>query len=258
MLRAFVVLLAAANLLLFAWTQGYLPATTPQPPTAAASRSGAALTPIEPQAIVLLDAETFAALQATPPLAAAEPQQAQEAPAPASEVAAVAAPATPPADAAQAQGDVNAPAQPVCRVAGPFTDAQLEPLRAALADLAPALWRSMQTSQSGRWMVFWGGVDDELLINARLAELQAADIAHERLRNHPAGPGFSLGRFSTEAGAEQQQRALAQRGINGTAIVIERAPAVLTTIEFPDYAAVQAQLGNRLLPLLGDQALRPC
>ena len=141
---------------------------------------------------------------------------------------------------------------------GPLTAEQAEPVRAVLQSWPRAQWRWEQQSVNGRWMVLWAKVNDDLLSNARRAELQSKNIAFERLRSGPHAGGFSLGRFSSEAAAQQQKRNLERRGITGATVVLEREAAVLYTVQFPDYAAVREQVRRELGRHLGGRSPQGC
>ncbi|WP_165392818.1 SPOR domain-containing protein [Corticibacter populi] len=274
-------LLLLANGLYFAWTQGWLAfaGLVPQP-LAAVSLTEAAPAPLHPERIEWLQPGDVTARTATP--AAPEPPPTPPAiPAPLAEEL----PATVSADAnavnaqtpAEAQSQTGnqpqsqaqaAPAAPPetparelprqCMALGSFTDAQMEPLREVLLRWPQQSWRLERSSTPARWMVFWGGMEDELMLTARRAELESKRIAYERLRGSNWGEGYSLGRFSSEAAAQQQKRSLEGRGIGGVQVVVEREEGTLYTIQFPDYEAVRADIRRDLGRFINGRSLRPC
>lgn len=289
MLRIVIVLLVVANAVYFAWARGHLQALGlgPSQPAPATPEAHA---PLRPEAVQVVQspptpAQPEAAQQSspppvipvlvaqnTPPLAEAEqapqelaaPPQASEAAAPDTPAQeqppspAAAAPAPPPAPVPPPPPPPAPPAPKQCMAFGPLTAEQAEPVRAVLQSWPRAQWRWEQQSVNGRWMVLWAKVNDDLLSNARRAELQSKNIAFERLRSGPHAGGFSLGRFSSEAAAQQQKRNLERRGITGATVVLEREAAVLYTVQFPDYAAVREQVRRELGRHLGGRSPQGC
>lgn len=290
MLRIVIVLLVVANAVYFAWARGHLQALGlgPSQPAPATPEAHA---PLRPEAVQVVQrpptpAQPEAAQQSspppvipvlvaqnTPPLVDEAEQAPQElvAPPQASEAAApdtpaqeqppspaAAAPAPPPAPVPPPPPPPAPPAPKQCMAFGPLTAEQAEPVRAVLQSWPRAQWRWEQQSVNGRWMVLWAKVNDDLLSNARRAELQSKNIAFERLRSGPHAGGFSLGRFSSEAAAQQQKRNLERRGITGATVVLEREAAVLYTVQFPDYAAVREQVRRELGRHLGGRSPQGC
>ncbi|THU04435.1 hypothetical protein E9531_03305 [Lampropedia puyangensis] len=145
-----------------------------------------------------------------------------------------------------------------CMAIGPFSPEQMEPIRASLQGIARNQWRIEDSPVSGRWMVFWGGASDELVLSARKGELQSKGVSHERLRSSPVGIGFSLGRFSSEAAAQQHKRDIERKGIRGTSVEVERAPSTVYTIEFPDYATIKEVVRRDLSRYFGARNLQAC
>lgn len=289
MLRIVIVLLVVANAVYFAWARGHLQALGlgPSQPAPATPEAHA---PLRPEAVQVVQSPPTPAqpeaaqhsspppvipvlvAQNTPPLAEAEqapqelaaPPQASEAAAPDTPAQeqppspAAAAPAPPPAPVPPPPPPPAPPAPKQCMAFGPLTAEQAEPVRAVLQSWPRAQWRWEQQSVNGRWMVLWAKVNDDLLSNARRAELQSKNIAFERLRSGPHAGGFSLGRFSSEAAAQQQKRNLERRGITGATVVLEREAAVLYTVQFPDYAAVREQVRRELGRHLGGRSPQGC
>ncbi|MDO4724204.1 MAG: hypothetical protein Q4A97_05530 [Comamonadaceae bacterium] len=268
MLRALIVFLLLANIGYFAWVQAHRASPAPDADAASAasvradavallqalpSRRPAAETQPAPALIVAQGDSQPAPAVAEPP---AQPAAAAQSPEPPAEPAQEKPPEKPPERPQDKPAEPPPPKQ--CMALGPFSNEQMEPVRGALARWPQSYWRLTQSTQSGRWMVFWGGVADELVLSARRSELQNKGISYERLRSTSAGPGFSLGRFSTESAAEQQKRNLEQSGISGTQVLVERQPATVYTIEFPDYHAIRDVVRRDLGRHMGGRSLQPC
>lgn len=283
MLRMLVVVLLLANGLYFAWAQGHLDTWTqalgmgsPQSAQPAAQDKSAQYAPLQPDAIEWVDAAAPAAgaepparapvvVVAPPPAAAVEPQpeateDLPDAPAaaePEPEAQAVVAAPKPVEEEAPAVATLpQAPKQ--CMAIGVFSPEQMEPIRAALQGIARNQWRIKDSPVSGRWMVFWGGASDELVLSARRGELQSKGVPHERLRSSPVGIGFSLGRFSSEAAALQHKKDVERKGIRAATVEVERAPSTVYTIEFPDYGSVKEVVRRDLGRYIGARTWQAC
>lgn len=283
MLRMLVVVLLLANGLYFAWAQGHLDTWTqalgmgsPQSAQPAAQDKSAQYAPLQPDAIEWVDAAAPAAgaepparapvvVVAPPPAAAVEPQpeateDLPDAPAaaePEPEAQAVVAAPKPVEEEAPAVATLpQAPKQ--CMAIGVFSPEQMEPIRAALQGIARNQWRIKDSPVSGRWMVFWGGASDELVLSARRGELQSKGVPHERLRSSPVGIGFSLGRFSSEAAALQHKKDVERKGIRAATVEVERAPSTVYTIEFPDYGSVKEVVRRDLGRYIGARTWQTC
>lgn len=259
MLRVIVVLLLLANAAYFAWTQNWLAAAGLP---AAAARSPAAQAvqePLNPQQLQLISPQQLE--QALQQNASAKPAAAPS-PAPAAAIEEP-EPATNAPPQAAVQAAVPPAGQPVaaprvCMATGTFTQEQLQPIRAALQGWPAEAWRVEESTLQGRWMVFWGNFDDGLVFAAKRSELEAKQLAFDPLRNTPQGTGFSLGRFSTEAAANQERERLARRGINGLAVVKEREDTTVFNLEFPDYDAYRERIRRELARFFTGKPLRAC
>lgn len=288
MLRMLVVVLLLANGLYFAWAQGHLDTWTqalglgsPQSVQPVAQDQSAQYAPLQPDVIEWVDAAApmvgaeppaqapapvpAPVVVAAPPPAAAlpQPEEAEDLPdAPAAaepepEAQAVVAAPTPVEPEAPAVAALP-PAPKQCMAIGVFSSEQMEPIRAALQGIARNQWRIKDSPVSGRWMVFWGGATDELVLSARRGELQSKGVPHERLRSSPVGIGFSLGRFSSEAAAHQHKKDVERKGIRAATVEVERAPSTVYTIEFPDYGAVKEVVRRDLGRYIGARTWQAC
>jgi len=256
MLRIVVLILLLSNGAYYAWSHGML---------------GASLTPVidgEPQRLkqqihpeylhVVLDAveleidpldapksDTYVE-EATPETVAFEAAMEAEAdtPVPAVEIATSAAPAR-----QRARG--------VCLQAGIFDATQADALRSALASWPTGSWQLDNVQINGRWMVYLGPLADEKAVLQKRSELRAQRIDFDR-PGLALEPGLSLGRYSSEDGAQRARQDLAARGIGNTRVVVDRPPGQGFTLRLP---SVDDDLRVRLRalhPALGGKTPQPC
>jgi hypothetical protein len=223
MLRGIVLFLLLANAVYFAWSQGLLAAygLAPEP----VSEPQRLAQQIRPEMVVLLP----------PPSAPAVP------------VAAA------PAEVASAP---DGPTE--CLTAGVFDVERGTLLAKTLADTLPAgSWTLEPDVEPGRWMVYMGRYANTELLDRKKAELRGMRIPFDAA---PANlePGLSLGRFSSEAGANRLLADVTQRGVRTAHVVAERLETQGMRLKLPAVdAAMKAQL-EALKPALGGKALRAC
>lgn len=214
MLRGLLALLVLANLLFFAWAQGWLDAVAPAPQSGQREpgRIGAQ---VRPELIVLL----------------------------------------PPQDASVAVSAVRAAAV-ACMEAGPFSDAEVDAVEAALktAGLPEGSWSREQVRGGGAWIVFAGRYPDATARQAREAELKRLGLAFE-LVDAPAdlAPGFVLSRHASRDAAELALATIADKPIGGVR-VLAVPPSPLQ--HWLRAQAADAELQGRLFGL--DRGFRPC
>ena len=265
MLRAIIVLLLLANAAFYAWTQNWLSAVGFAHPSSVSDTSPqpAKVEPINADKLQLISNEKLEqarqrqdglsqrpadASSATAPEASGESSSAT--PAVESELAVQAATPTTPA--------APEPRPAVCKAIGPFSPEQMQPIRAVLKNWPDRSWAEGASKQTGRWMVFWGQFDDDLVFAAKKSELDRKNLEYAPLRNGTQGRGFSLGRFSTEVSANQELRRLSQQGLNGLKVVQEREEVFAHIIEFPDFESIRPQYGSQLANLLQGRTLKNC
>ncbi|MFT3664057.1 hypothetical protein [Piscinibacter sp.] len=218
MLRTVVLLLALANALFFAWTQGWLAGAGGLRPHPEREPERLARQ-VHPEHIVVL-----------PPGGAAGPE------------------ATP-ASAPQQHG--------ACLEAGPFAAGAVASARAAVQSLQPALppgsWQDVAVTRPGSWMVYMGRYPNREALAKKEEELKRTRVAFQPV-DEPAEftMGFSLGRHDTRDGAERALEQLGQRGVRSARVVELVAPATLHLLRV---ARADAALAERLsalrLPALG-------
>ena len=165
------------------------------------------------------------------------------------------APTAAPARAATAAAPDEPPA---CLQAGVFDARQAEALRQAAAQLPAGSWSLEPVQAAGRWMVYLGRFPDEEALARKRAELRALKVDYDR-PGAALEPGLSLGRYSTEEGAQRALGQLAGQGVRKARVVQERTDTPGYTLRLPAVSGAQrAHIDATLQPALAGKALRPC
>ena len=146
-----------------------------------------------------------------------------------------------------------------CLEAGPFSDAELPPVQAALQALAPGGWADIRTEIPGRWIVYVGKNAAREAEGRLEEELTRRGVAFDDIRlGNEAKPGLSLGSFDDRGKAQQALADFNQRGIRG-ARVVELAPASIS--HALRVVAADAALTSRLTalkPEMPGRVFAPC
>jgi len=231
MLRRTALLLLLANLLFFAWTQGWLDGVTGL--RAHGDREPERLArQVRPESVVIL------------PPSAAIPGPGPAASAPASNTSAA-----------------DAGATTVCLEAGPFATGASVSALAALqnAALPPGSWADVKVERPGSWIAYMGRYPNREALAKKEDELRRARVSFEPVSGPPElEPGLSLGRYDRRAAADRALEELAQRGVRSARIVELTAPATLhlLRVEKAD-PALAAQLAGLRSDALG-RGFQPC
>lgn len=163
----------------------------------------------------------------------------------------------PPAEARRPDSQTLAQAPTECLLAGPIDQAQLAGLQQALETWPSGSW-SFETMAEPAWIVYMGRYASVEHAARKKAELRQIGVTFEALADPELEPGFSLGRFASEAAATEQLQALSQRGVRSARVVQERPEARGKMLKL---AAVDDSLRLRLdqlRPTLHAIKLRPC
>ncbi len=266
MLRWVIVLLVLANAGYFVWTQGHLaplglaPVEQSEPERLQAQ--------IKPEALRLLNGPKDPSAPTDAPVAAAaDPAEAPTTGGTVSEppdTLATTATASEPGAASTSAG--TAPAEPdpppdpptACWVAGGFSTAQADPLRAALAsaDLPRGSWQLSEVRTGGRWVVYMGRYSEEQL-EKKKAELKELGVSFRSLPP-PMGPGLALGTFSSEEAAEQGLQDVAKKGVRTARVALERAEGSAWTLRLPAITEAQRATVAGLGAALAGKRLQRC
>ena len=235
-MRALLIALVVANLLVLAWSFDVLPGVSRH-----REREPERLRQqVRPEAVQLITpTAASAALQA----AAAQRSNPTAAPSLA---------------AASAAADASAT---VCLEAGPFAAGEVAAAERGLRDLKwPSLeWTPQRSERGGSYIVYQGRFPDDTAMARRRDDYRRQQIASEEVRNSPdLQPGLQFGRYDTRAAADAALAQLAQQGIKAARVVTINIPVVVTLlrVERAD-GALAARLTQLNLPPAGS-GFRPC
>ena len=267
MLRPLVVMLLAANIGFWAWSQGALDGLTgvPHDSDREPQRLAAQIAP-ERLEILRTELPASAASAASAAHGAASAASATAAAATAaasSAVSTVAAASAPPAEASAAAltPPTAAPVPTVCLEAGPFNAAEWRTAQVALRRvLDDSSWTLTSREKAGTWMVYVGPYKSREIMARRADQLRQLEIAFEEARDLPDEyiPGFVFGRYGVEADARALQTRLTSQKIRYVRVVPLVRPAVSHTVRIPKAdPAMRARLAA-LKPRLSGNAFEPC
>ena len=273
MLRPLVVMLLAANIGFWAWSQGALDGLTgvPHDSDREPQRLAAQIAPERLEILrTELPASAASAASAAHGAASAASATAAAATAAASSAAStVAAASTPPAEASAAAltpptavpVPPPAPVPTVCLEAGPFNAAEWRTAQVALRRvLDDSSWTLTSREKAGTWMVYVGPYKSREIMARRADQLRQLEIAFEEARDLPDEyiPGFVFGRYGVEADARALQTRLSSQKIRYVRVVPLVRPAVSHTVRIPKAdPAMRARLAA-LKPRLSGNAFEPC
>lgn len=134
----------------------------------------------------------------------------------------------------------QAPRPPECLQTAALDPAQIAPLRTVLDSWPAGSWSLDPVTEPARWIIYMGKYPGVEQVARKRAELRQIGVSFEA-PGAELEPGLSLGSFPTEAAANAQLAALADKGVR-TARVVQQRPE---------------QNGQRLLLPAVDDALRP-
>ena len=273
MLRPLVVMLLAANIGFWAWSQGALDGLTgvPHDSDREPQRLAAQIAPERLEILrTELPASAASAASAAHGAASAASATAATAIAAASSAAStVAAASAPPAEASAAAltpptaapVPTTAPVPTVCLEAGPFNAAEWRTAQVALRRvLDDSSWTLTSREKAGTWMVYVGPYKSREIMARRADQLRQLEIAFEEARDLPDEyiPGFVFGRYGVEADARALQTRLSSQKIRYVRVVPLVRPAVSHTVRIPKAdPAMRARLAA-LKPRLSGNAFEPC
>ena len=234
MLRVLVLLAALANLVVYAWNQGWLGSISGFGPDG--DRDPARLArQVHPEALRIL-----------PPGAGASAAAAASAP-----------------EAGASSTQASAPESSLaCLQAGPYSSAELDQAQGMLkaAALPAGAWAVQSSERPGVWLIYMGKYDSRDALQKKEEELKRLGLRYEELRSSPGlEPGLSLGRFDNRGKADARLAELGKNGLH-TARIINITPAMqqhLLIVMQAD-AAQQSMLGGLKDKLPAAKGFVPC
>ena len=273
MLRPLVVMLLAANIGFWAWSQGALDGLTgvPHDSDREPQRLAAQIAPERLEILrTELPASAASAASAAHGAASAASATAATATAAASSAAStVAAASTPPAEASAAAltpptavpVPPPAPVPTVCLEAGPFNAAEWRTAQVALRRvLDDSSWTLTSREKAGTWMVYVGPYKSREIMARRADQLRQLEIAFEEARDLPDEyiPGFVFGRYGVEADARALQTRLTGQKVKYVRVVPLVKPTTLHTVRIQKADADIQERVAALKPRLSGHLFETC
>jgi hypothetical protein len=248
MLRSVVVVLVLANLLSWAYTEGFLGFAGLAPKV---QREPLRMEQqVNPDKLRLVGPDGSVAAAVRAPV-----EEPAEAPNTQPEPAQPADPNAPNASNAPTgpTGPGN-PAPTACWQAPGYSRAEAATLRSALErePLLQGVWQLDEAVLPARWVVYLGPFPSTEALQRRRAELRAARIDHREVNNPALQPGLALGTYSTAESAQQALRDVRRQGINNARVEQERPDTPVFALRLPAATASQKALVEGLVEGLGN------
>lgn len=273
MLRALVVLLLAANLAVWAWTQNWLAPLLPAPGQGQ-REPGRLAQQVRPEALRVLapqaasaalnqamdQAAERAALAASAAASAASAPQAASINGAASGAAAPASAASAASAPAQAASSVAAVAAvAACLETAPLAATELASAEKALRTAQPRLrWATLRQERGGVFIVYMGRYPEPAQMQKKQEELRRLGVAFEAMSDSPTlVPGLQLGRFTDRTAANESLALLTKKGVRSARVATLVSPVPLAVLRVdPAAAALAEQL--QAMELGAGARFKPC
>ena len=183
----------------------------------------------------------------------------------------------PPANPAEAEGDTPLPNDTAPTSPAPETQEAAAPALVrvcrALDDLTPEVhaqveqtlqtllqdssrWSHTEALINGRWIVYIGKLSEEQL-QARRAQLRAANIEHRVVTTPRLAPGLALGTYSAPERARNALQTARSQGIRDARVEQERAPTRAFSLQMKDLTPDELTALEASEALKG-KTLQPC
>jgi hypothetical protein len=249
LLRALVVLLCLANLLVYAWGRGWLSGMLSDngPAEHEPARLAQQITPQN----ITLEPPAAAASAAASAVPASAPTRADMAASGASDASGAGAAM----DGASAATQVSA-----CLQLGPYTEAEKLAMSDALRKALPHLsWQDTRIDQPGTWWIYMGRYATQDLLAKKEEELQRIHVAFEEVTTPPElALGLSLGRFHDRDQANQALAKLSMHGIRTARLVMLHPPKAAYALRFNTLDAATLVQLRQVVHAAGAQAPQAC
>lgn len=152
----------------------------------------------------------------------------------------------------------QAPRPPECLQTPALDETQVSMVRAVLESFPSGAWSLDPVTEPARWIIYMGKYAGVEQVARKRAELRQIGVTFESPANPELEPGLSLGSFPTEAAANQQLNALAERGVRTARVVQERAEQRGQRLQLPVVDEALRLRLEELKPALAGKSLRPC
>ncbi|HMS26626.1 MAG TPA: hypothetical protein PKC80_04555 [Burkholderiaceae bacterium] len=129
-----------------------------------------------------------------------------------------------------------------CMQTGNYNDKQVEQLRSRLSALMPSSsWRFVEIATQPYWLIYMGQYANSNMFELKKAELKKMQLPFTPINQGPMALGISLGRYPSQADANQSLNALNKRGIRTAKVVQDVNPDKTYQLVFP-------AIGSELIP----------
>jgi hypothetical protein len=122
-----------------------------------------------------------------------------------------------------------------CLWAPGFSPEQADTLRQALSALSlpESAWSLSENRSKGRWIVYWGKFEKPEVMLQRKASLRRLKIDHREVTLPRLAPGLALGTYSSEEAAQEALSKVQAQGIRTARVAVERAETVNWALRLP-------------------------
>ena len=153
----------------------------------------------------------------------------------------------------------KAPVNAQCMQTGVYNDKQLELLRAKLSALMPPnSWRFDELAPQQNWLIYMGKYASGSMFELKKAELKKMQLSFTPINEGAMALGISLGRFQSQADANQSLNALSKRGIRTAKVVQEPITGKTYQVVFPAIGTDLIPKINALTASLSGKSLQSC
>lgn len=152
----------------------------------------------------------------------------------------------------------QAPRPPECLQSPALDDAQVASVRAILDSFPAGTWSLDPVTEPARWIIYMGKYPGVEQVARKRAELRQIGVTFESPGNPELEPGLSLGSFPTEAAANTQLAALAERGVRTARVLQERPELRGQRLQLASVDDALRPRVEELKPVLAGKPLRTC
>ena len=147
-----------------------------------------------------------------------------------------------------------------CLWAPGFTPAQADALRQAMGGLSlpTEAWSMTEARSNGRWIVYWGKIENPTLMAQRKTRLRQLNIDFREVTLPRLAPGLALGTFSNEEAANEALTVVQAKGVKAARVALERAETVSWALRLPAITEAQRSVVLSVGDALAGKTLLAC